>query len=422
MRWVLLPLQILATVRPARAIVDTCDVCGRHPLVPRHDQSEQVVSSTNAQPGAWPWIVSLQLPTITGHKHTCGGSLVSGRWILTAAHCFANKRDLPHWRAVVGAWRLSSLGSEVHVRYIKRIVIHEDYQRNTETSDIALMELDQPVKCSDYIQPACLPDTTVTVSLLTHCYISGWGILGKAAAREVSDVMHEVKVSRFSVAQCNSSDWYNGAIENHTLCAGYEEGGADICQGDSGGPLMCQEDGSQLFWIIGVTSWGQGCGKAHKPGVYTATQHFYSWIKQLAGPMPQPPPTPMPIPTIKIVLQISHLETQSPKAETPSQKLPEAELEVPPIIETSRIDSTVAKFFRMIQEFLHIVKKEKDAVWVWPKLSELKLIKDTGVASLKESESPPATDLPAEPGGPCQLKGNPSMLLARGCPTRVEKS
>lgn len=89
-------------------------------------------------------------------------------------------RDLPHWRAVIGAWRLSSLGSEVHVRYIKRIVIHEEYQRSTETSDIALMELDQPVKCSDYIQPACLPDMSVTVSLLNHCYISGWGILGKA--------------------------------------------------------------------------------------------------------------------------------------------------------------------------------------------------------------------------------------------------
>uniref|UniRef100_A0A8C5WUQ2 Acrosin n=1 Tax=Laticauda laticaudata TaxID=8630 RepID=A0A8C5WUQ2_LATLA len=286
-------------------LVSPSSVCGRHPLVLRHGQSEQVVGGADSQPGAWPWVVSLQLPTITGHKHSCGGSLVSGRWILTAAHCFQNKRvtvnymDLPHWRAVIGAWKLSSLSSEVHVRYIKRIIIHEDYQRSTETSDIALMELDQPVKCSDYIQPACLPDMTVTVSLLNHCYISGWGILGKAAVREVTDVMHEVRVNRFSVAQCNSSGWYNGAIEEHTLCAGYEEGGADICQGDSGGPLMCQEDGSQPFWIIGITSWGQGCGKVHKPGVYTDTQHFYPWIKQLAGPMPQPPPTPMPIPTIK---------------------------------------------------------------------------------------------------------------------------
>uniref|UniRef100_A0A670ZMR4 Peptidase S1 domain-containing protein n=1 Tax=Pseudonaja textilis TaxID=8673 RepID=A0A670ZMR4_PSETE len=208
-------------------LVSPSSVCGRHPLVPRHGQSEQVVGGADSQPGAWPWVVSLQLPTITGHKHSCGGSLVSGRWILTAAHCFQNKRadpasiprDLPHWRAVIGAWKLSSLSSEVHVRYIKRIIIHEDYQRSTETSDIALMELDQPVKCSDYIQPACLPDMTVTVSLLNHCYISGWGILGKA-----------VRVNRFSVAQCNSSGWYNGAIEEHTLCAGYEEGGADICQ------------------------------------------------------------------------------------------------------------------------------------------------------------------------------------------------
>uniref|UniRef100_A0A8C6YD61 Acrosin n=1 Tax=Naja naja TaxID=35670 RepID=A0A8C6YD61_NAJNA len=257
MRCILLPLQILATVWPTHTIVDTWF----------QEATLGMGLPRRPGPGAWPWVVSLQLPTITGHRHSCGGSLVSDlpRW------------DLPHWRAVIGAWKLSSLGSEVHVRYIKRIVIHEDYQRSTETSDIALMELDQPVKCSDYIQPACLPDMTVTVSLLNHCYISGWGILGKAGEKPSS------VVNRFSVAQCNSSGWYNGAIEEHTLCAGYEEGGADICQGDSGGPLMCQEDGSQPFWIIGLTSWGQGCGKVHKPGVYTDTQYFYPWIKVLVN-------------------------------------------------------------------------------------------------------------------------------------------
>ncbi|XP_062990548.1 acrosin-like [Elgaria multicarinata webbii] len=296
-------------------------VCGRRPLGLDHGGSIRIVGGIDAHPGAWPWIVSLQLPTITGHKHTCGGSLITARWVLTAAHCFGNKRSLPHWRAVVGASKLSSLGPEVHVRYIKQVVLHEEYKPGIKLNDIALMELDQPVTCSKYIQPACLPDSTVQVSSLTYCYICGWGQTGElttclpfSTASLGSDIMQEAKVNRFSVAQCNSSSWYNGAIREHHLCAGYEEGGVDSCQGDSGGPLMCREETSQPYWVIGITSWGHGCGKAYRPGVYTSTQHFYSWVKGWAGPMPQPPPTPRATPTTPAP---AHTQTEPPSTTPP---------------------------------------------------------------------------------------------------------
>uniref|UniRef100_A0A8D2M3D1 Peptidase S1 domain-containing protein n=1 Tax=Zonotrichia albicollis TaxID=44394 RepID=A0A8D2M3D1_ZONAL len=94
----------------------------------------RVVGGTDAKPGAWPWMVSIQHPWIPRLKHLCGGSLISTQWVLTAAHCF-----------------------------------------DKVTYDIALMELDHPVKCSPYIQLVCVPDTRLRVSELQNCWVAGWG-------------------------------------------------------------------------------------------------------------------------------------------------------------------------------------------------------------------------------------------------------
>uniref|UniRef100_A0A8B9IZW3 Peptidase S1 domain-containing protein n=1 Tax=Amazona collaria TaxID=241587 RepID=A0A8B9IZW3_9PSIT len=84
-------------------------------------------------------------------------------------------RYIPMWRVVIGATQLSHLGPEVQVRRIKQVIVHEHYTDISEGNDIALLELDRPVQCSDYIQLACVPDTSLAVSHLTDCYISGWG-------------------------------------------------------------------------------------------------------------------------------------------------------------------------------------------------------------------------------------------------------
>ncbi|NXS79261.1 ACRO protein, partial [Erpornis zantholeuca] len=163
------------------------------------------------------------------------------------------------------------------VRQIKKLLRHKDYKRRDMSNDIALLELDQPVQCSPYIQLACVADNTLGMSQAHNCWVAGWGATS-ARDQTPSDRLQEAKVQLINAKRCNSSYWYGGGIHAHNLCAGYRRGTIDTCQGDSGGPLMCQDNNADFWWVVGVTSWGKGCGRARRPGIYTATQFFYNWI------------------------------------------------------------------------------------------------------------------------------------------------
>ncbi|KAJ7329389.1 hypothetical protein JRQ81_015563 [Phrynocephalus forsythii] len=161
----------------------------------------------------------------------------------------------------------------------------------------------------------------------SHCYISGWGTTSQNSAKP-SDVLQEAKVILLKTEKCNSSQWYNGALGPHTLCAGYQQGGIDSCQGDSGGPLMCKTSPTSVYYIVGITSWGKGCAQAHSPGIYTSTKDFLKWIlgQMLRGGgrkptrKPGPPPTPAHpggITLLPVTTLVENNEVEFP-AETPA--------------------------------------------------------------------------------------------------------
>ncbi|XP_037238589.1 acrosin-like [Falco rusticolus] len=278
----LLLVVLLAMCCPVHGTWDSCGgTCGLRPAAFHYGMS-RVVGGTDAQPGAWPWIVSIEALLEGGTAHICGGSLISPQWVLTAAHCFFEDRNITMWQVVVGATQLTQLGPEAQVRNIKQLLVHQHFNNITWRNDIALLELEQPVQCNSYVQLACVPDASLRVSELTECYVSGWGAR-TARAGGSAYVLQEAQVHLIDAGVCNSSGWYRGAIHTHNICAGYPQGGIDTCQGDSGGPLVCQDKSADYFWLVGLTSWGMGCARAKKPGVYTSTQHFYNWILEQMG-------------------------------------------------------------------------------------------------------------------------------------------
>uniref|UniRef100_A0A8D2LT41 Acrosin n=1 Tax=Varanus komodoensis TaxID=61221 RepID=A0A8D2LT41_VARKO len=256
-------------------------------------------------PGTWPWQVSVQLRTQDGgYRHFCGGSLISSRWVVSAAHCFP--KDKEHYQLVLGCNRMSQPGPDSQRRSIRRVVKHKHFRNELSTgetiyNDIALLELRHPANCSDYVQPACLPDDQVSVLSLPHCYVSGWGTT-EAKREKYPDVLQEAPVDLLSQWEC--SRMWDRLIQPMNLCSGRKEGGAAACRGDSGGPLACREERSERFWVVGLYSWGSPeCGQLPSSAMHLRT----ATPGPGATPRPRLPPCPAGLHRLTRVLRTSPL-------------------------------------------------------------------------------------------------------------------
>uniref|UniRef100_A0A8U7NCX6 Uncharacterized protein n=1 Tax=Corvus moneduloides TaxID=1196302 RepID=A0A8U7NCX6_CORMO len=239
--------------------------CGLRPTASDHSSAagtSRAEGGTSVQPGAWPGIVSIQATWENGTWHMCSGVLLSSQWVLTVAHCFARGGGVSTWEVVIGTTDLTQPGPESKVRHIQRLLVHQHYVAATARNDIALVELDQPVECSDYIQLGCVPDASDMGWPQTGsgCRTSAGPGLGAARAGGKSPpqgsgmVLRESKVHLMDTELCNSSRWYAGAVHLDNLCAGYPQGSIDTCQ--RGSPRL-QGQRSRLLLARGNEQLGQ---------------------------------------------------------------------------------------------------------------------------------------------------------------------
>ncbi|KAM6474417.1 transmembrane protease serine 12-like isoform 1-T1 [Liasis olivaceus] len=252
-------------------------ICGTRPLMNNRATGTRIVGGHDATVGAWPWQISLQVYTIgLGYVHVCGGSLINKNTVLTAAHCVKPSEDPAIWRVVIGLHHLNEDNSHTIKRRIKAIKIHPDYISETYENDIAVLILIRSIRFSDYARPICLPASTLLTNGQYPCYITGWGKTQEEGEGKL--ILQEAQVDIIPRKVCNQPNWYAGTITLNMVCAGFPSGGVDSCQGDSGGPLMCYLPTTTKFYLIGVTSFGFGCGRPRYPGVYVRTINYLSWI------------------------------------------------------------------------------------------------------------------------------------------------
>ncbi|XP_075858665.1 transmembrane protease serine 4 isoform X2 [Microcebus murinus] len=237
-----------------------CLACGKNLKTPR------VVGGEEASVDSWPWQVSIQYDK----QHICGGSILDAHWILTAAHCFRKYLHVPSWKVKAGSDRLGYS----HGLSVSKIIVIELNPIYPKEKDIALIKLKSPLTFSDTIRPICLPFFDEELAPATPVWVIGWGLTEENGGK-MSDILMQASVEVIDSRKCNAEDSYQGDVTEKMLCAGIPEGGVDSCQGDSGGPLMYQSDQWQ---VVGIVSWGHGCGSPHAPGVYTKVAAYLNWI------------------------------------------------------------------------------------------------------------------------------------------------
>lgn len=232
--------------------------------------NDKIIGGEEAYLKDFPFIVSV--------GDYCGGTIISKKWILTAAHC------KPFDFVKAGSDNLKANSMKRYA--IKKAIIHpEMYERSdgVTVNDIALLELRDEIDFNTTkLSSIKIADKSFEQmggqQAGIVATVAGWG-LTDPNGNEYQNQLLKVSVPVVTYEKANGKNSYDGAVDMETMLpAGHEEGGKDSCSGDSGGPLVVTSNETSEKTLIGVVSWGDICAAPNFYGIYAKVSNYAEWI------------------------------------------------------------------------------------------------------------------------------------------------
>ncbi|XP_023837708.1 hepatocyte growth factor activator-like isoform X2 [Salvelinus sp. IW2-2015] len=262
---------------------DKKPVCGKRNNKKISVARGRILGGNSALPGTHPWMAALYI----GDDIFCAGTLVSSCWVVSAAHCFFRSPLVSKIRVILGQHKFNVTTPDTKTFGVEKYIFPERFSVfNPTLHDIVLVKLKKQdgrcVKKTQFIRPICLPNKDMTFPDQYCCQITGWGHMHEKANKYTN--LQEAGVRIVPFERCILPEVYGNHVTSNMVCAGTNRC-ADACQGDSGGPLACVKD--DVSFLYGVISWGDGCGKTGKPGVYTKVVNYVNWINTIIKRKPK---------------------------------------------------------------------------------------------------------------------------------------
>ncbi|KAI4456607.1 polyserase-related [Holotrichia oblita] len=239
--------------------------------------SLRIAGGQDASRDEFPYQISMQWGLLGIWSHTCGGSIISEQWIVTAAHCITETPSLGSYRIKAGILNLNDNVASLQTISVASYIVHEAYQGGVNPNDIALLRLSSSLSWSNSVQPINLPSAGAVPT--GDSILSGWGSVSTTNVASMPNTLQKATLPLLDLNTCASAlvglFGTSNPLASSNVCTGPLSGGISACSGDSGGPL------AQNGQLIGVVSWGVSpCGTFGAPSVYVQTSSFIDWINR----------------------------------------------------------------------------------------------------------------------------------------------
>uniref|UniRef100_A0A182QR23 Peptidase S1 domain-containing protein n=1 Tax=Anopheles farauti TaxID=69004 RepID=A0A182QR23_9DIPT len=226
--------------------------------------------------GEFPFMALISFGGEDNEELKCGATLISNRFLLTAAHC--TRQNI----SFVRLGMVDTNDKDASVYRVRQVLVHEEYKGRR--NDIALIEVTEDITTSRFVRPICLNTELVDIGPSVNLTIMGWGIDND---NNQTNVLYKGTVNEIPLNVCRKRFrdlFFSNTISETQICAlgeKYMNGTTDTCPGDSGGPLVVTIN--EKPYLAGVVSYGITCGQ-DIPGIYTRITHYLDWIEQHVWP------------------------------------------------------------------------------------------------------------------------------------------